>query len=254
MSQGEAIIRVKNLVKGFEYWAGRPDNLKSLLIDTMTGRAFKQDRTQITVLDDVSFEIYPGDFIGIMGKNGVGKSTLMRLITGIYEPSSGEIEVNGNIAPLISLGAGFSPDLSGYENIFMNAAILGYSREQALKQLDSIIEFSELGSRIQMPIKKYSSGMTVRLGFSIAAHLDAPILLLDEVLGVGDAGFREKSMAKIFDLHRSGRTVVLVSHSPDTVAQHCNRCILLSEGKKVFDGSAHEGAEEYKSMFRKRKK
>jgi ABC-type polysaccharide/polyol phosphate transport system ATPase subunit len=215
----------------------------------MKGETFGQKRTQISVLDGVSFDVYPGDFIGIMGRNGVGKSTLMRLISGIYEPTSGVIEVRGQVAPLISLGAGFSPELTGYENIFLNASILGFGRKRTLEALDSIIEFSEIAHNIHMPIKNYSSGMVVRLGFSIAAHLDAPILLLDEVLGVGDQGFAQKSMNKIFELHREGRTVVLVTHDPDTVARHCNRCVVLNAGKKIFDGPASEGAEVYRKLF-----
>lgn len=243
------IIVAKNLTKRFRYWAERPTNVKSFLIDFMKGKVFRPKRTQITVLDNVSFDIFPGDFVGIMGKNGAGKSTLMRLITGIYEPTHGSLAVQGKVAPLISLGAGFNPELSGYENIFLNASILGFSKEGTLASLQSIIEFSELGDHIHMPIKNYSSGMTVRLGFSIAAHLDAPILLLDEVLGVGDKGFAEKSMRKILSLHEAGRTVILVSHSPESVARHCNRCIVISGGKKVFDGNAQEGTDVYRKLF-----
>lgn len=245
----EPVIHVSNLVKRFRYWAERPDNLKSFLIEVMKGKAFRKKATEITVLDGVSFDVYPGDFIGIMGKNGAGKSTLMRLISGIYVPSEGKLEVRGQVAPLISLGAGFNPELSGHENIFLNASILGFGRKRTLASLQSIIDFSELGDRIHMPIKNYSSGMVVRLGFSIAAHLDAPILLLDEVLGVGDQGFAEKSMNKIFELHRSGRTIVLVTHSPDVVATHCNRCVVINAGKKVFDGAGAEGAEVYRQLF-----
>lgn len=249
MPSQEPLIHVNHLVKRFEFWSERPDNLKSLLVAAMKGKTFKQKRQQITVLDDISFDIYPGDFVGIMGRNGVGKSTLMRLISGIYEPTSGIIAVRGQVAPLISLGAGFNPELSGYENIFLNAAILGFGRKRTLDSLESIISFSELSEYIHMPIKNYSSGMVIRLGFSIAAHLDAPILLLDEVLGVGDQGFAQKSMNKIFELHKQGRTVILVSHSPDTVAKYCDRCIVISGGKKIFDGIAAEGAEVYRKLF-----
>jgi ABC-type polysaccharide/polyol phosphate transport system ATPase subunit len=250
MSQNqEAIIKVQNLVKRFKYWPERPDNLKSLLIAWMKGKALRSSSIEVSVLEGLDFEVFPGEFVGIMGKNGAGKSTLMRLITGIYEPTSGKIEVNGRVAPLISLGAGFNPELSGYENIFLNAAILGFGYQRTHELLQSIIDFSELGDRIHMPIKNYSSGMVVRLGFSIAAHLDAPILLLDEVLGVGDQGFAKKSMNKIFELHRAGRTVVLVTHAAQIVADHCNRCIVISAGKKVFDGPAKEGAKVYSDLF-----
>ncbi len=247
--QKHPVIIAEHLTKDFKFWAERPSNLKSFLNEVLKGKAFKAKKSTINVLKDVSFKIHQGDFVGIMGKNGAGKSTLMRLITGIYEPTSGQLSVQGQVAPLISLGAGFNPELSGLENIFLNASILGFGQKRTLETLSSIIEFSELGEHINAPIKNYSSGMVVRLGFSIAAHLDAPILLLDEVLGVGDQGFAEKSMKKILELHAEGRTVVLVSHSPVAVARHCNRCIVINAGKKVFDGSATEGAEVYRNLF-----
>ncbi len=254
MHQLEPIISVKNLEKHFIYWPERPNNLKSFLIEAMKGKAFKRNHTTISVLDGVSFDIMPGEFVGIMGRNGVGKSTLMRLITGIYEPSAGSIDVKGRIAPLIALGAGFNPELSGYENISLNAAILGFGKYKTEEALQSIIDFSELEEKIHMPIKNYSSGMTVRLGFSIAAHMDSEILLLDEVLGVGDEGFKKKSMDKIFEMHNAGKTIILVSHAPDTVRQHCTRAIVLDKGKKIFDGSQVEGSDLYKSLFSASKK
>ena len=245
----QPVISVKNLKKKFVFWAERPTNLKSFLVELMKGKVLRQTHTQVTVLDGVSFDIYPGEFVGLMGRNGAGKSTLMRLLSGIYEPTEGTLQINGVVAPLISLGAGFNPELTGYENIFLNAAILGFGRKRTVEALDSIIEFSELGEHIHRPIKNYSSGMVVRLGFSIASHLDAEILLLDEVLGVGDEGFMTKSLNKIHQLHAEGRTILLVTHSPAAIAQFCSRCIVINNGVKVFDGPAKEGAETYHQLF-----
>lgn len=242
-------IRVQDLTKRFVFWTERPDNLKAFLVALMKGKVLKRTEAEISVLNGVSFEIKKGEFVGIMGRNGAGKSTLMRLLSGIYEPTTGIIFVDGRVAPLISLGAGFNPELTGHENIFLNAAILGFGRKQTLAALNSIIEFSELGPHIHRPIKNYSSGMIVRLGFSIAAHLDAEILLLDEILGVGDAGFQSKSLAKIFDLHGQGRTILLVNHDPDTIEKFCTRCIVINDGKKIFDGGAKDGAETYRKLF-----
>jgi ABC-type polysaccharide/polyol phosphate transport system ATPase subunit len=249
-TKGIPVIEVKGLKKHFRYWAERPDNLKSFLVALMKGKMVKRQEAQITVLDGVDFEIHKGEFVGLMGRNGAGKSTLLRLLSGIYEPTEGSVKVRGNIAPLISLGAGFNPELTGYENIFLNAAVLGFGRQQTKDALESIIDFSELGDHIHRPIKNYSSGMVVRLGFSIAAHLAAEILLLDEILGVGDEGFQRKSLAKIFELHAQGRTVVLVNHSPDTIEQFCSRCIVINNGLKIFDGDAKQGAEVYRALFR----
>lgn len=201
------------------------------------------------VLDGVSFEIYPGEVVGIMGRNGAGKSTLFRLLTGIYRPDSGRIQVREKMAALIGLGAGFHGDLTGYENIFLNASVIGFSRAQITGVVDKIIEFSELGEHIHVPVKNYSSGMILRLGFSIASHVDAPVILLDEILGVGDEGFQRKSLAKILEMIRSGRTVILVTHDSEAVLKHCTRCIVLDGGKIVYGGEVAGGVATYKGLF-----
>lgn len=242
------VIRAKNIAKKFNYWSERPTSIKSILVEILRGKFQPGKKVQFTALDDVSFDIYPGDFIGIMGRNGAGKSTLMKLIAGIYTPTSGKIEVHGQIAPLIELGAGFHPDLSGYENIFLNASVLGFGRKATLEAIPKILDFAELGEKIYMPVKNYSSGMLVRLGFSIATHLTAPIILIDEVLAVGDAGFQEKSLNKIRSLHTEGRTLILVTHSPASVEKYCNRCIVIANQKKIFDGDAREGVEIYHKL------
>ena len=193
----QTVLQVKNVSKRFKYWSDRPTSLKTILVNLLRFNFDFGRRVPFLALDDISFEIKQGEFVGIMGKNGAGKSTLLKLICGIYQPTSGSIVVRDTIAPLIELGAGFHGDLSGYENIFLNAAILGFGRKATQEALPAIIEFAELGELIHMPIKNYSSGMLVRLGFSIAAHLAAPLILIDEILAVGDAGFQKKCLAKI---------------------------------------------------------
>jgi ABC-2 type transport system ATP-binding protein len=239
------MIEVNQISKSFEYWSDRPSSMKTVLVNALRGNFALGKRTRFTVLDNVSFEIRQGEFVGIMGRNGAGKSTLMKLISGIYAPTSGQIKVRAPIAPLIELGAGFHPDLSGYENIFLNAAILGFGRKVTNEALPDILAFSELGEFIHMPVKNYSSGMLVRLGFSIATHLTAPILLMDEVLAVGDAGFQAKSLNKITELHKKGSTIVFITHSPESVAAYCDRCIVVADHKKIYDGPAKEGAQVY---------
>lgn len=243
-------ISVHNISKQFSFWEDRPSDLKRLLIRLLKGQ-FKLGgaRRTFSVLQDVSFDIMPGEFVGIMGRNGAGKSTMLKLISGIYQPTHGTIDVAGKIAPLLELGAGFSSELSGYDNIFLNAAILGYGRAQTLQSIQAIIDFAELGEMIYLPVKKYSSGMMIRLGFAIAVHLDAPILLFDEVLAVGDAGFQEKCLNKIQSLHARGKTIVLVTHDADAVKRNCTRCILIENHKKVFDGNATLGAMRYLQGF-----
>ena len=239
----EAVIELRNVSKSFEYWADRPNSIKSMLAGSF-GRGSSK-ATYIEVLKNVSFQINAGDFVGIMGRNGAGKSTIMKLISGIYEPTSGDVLIKGPIAPLLELGAGFAEDLSGYDNIFLNAAILGYGAERTKMLLHSIIEFSELGERIHMPIRNYSSGMVVRLAFSIAVHLDAPILLFDEILAVGDAAFEKKCLDKVDAMFRAGHSIVLVTHDPEQVKRFCNRCIVIDNKSVAYDGPVEGGIQVY---------
>lgn len=244
------VIAVDGVSKRFQYWSDRPSSLKSILVDAARGKVGFGRRESFLALDSVSFDIYPGEFVGIMGRNGAGKSTLLKIISGIYSPTEGAVHVSGTIAPMIELGAGFHHELSGFENIFMNAAILGFGRKATHAAIPDILEFSELGDKIHMPTKNYSSGMLVRLGFSIAAHLAAPIMLIDEVLAVGDAGFQEKCLAKIHELHREGRTIVLITHDSEAIRKHCNRCIVIDQQRKVFDGSPDEATKIYLKSVR----
>jgi ABC-type polysaccharide/polyol phosphate transport system ATPase subunit len=245
----EPVIEVKNLTKSFDHWMDQPHSFKNMLTRLSKGNwhLFTSGK-QFTVLNDVSFDIFPGEFVGIMGRNGAGKSTLLKLISGIYSPTSGSIETRAVIAPLIELGAGFHPDLSGYENIFLNAAILGFGKKATESIIPEILEFSELGEQIHKPIRNYSSGMMARLGFSVAINLAAPVLLVDEILAVGDAGFQAKCLAQIDKMHREGRTIVLITHSPEAIEKHCSRCIVIENCEKVYDGNAKDGAEYYKKL------
>lgn len=240
-----SIIRLNHVDKRFQYWSDRPSSVKTILVQTLKGQLDFGQKKTFSALENVSFEIEAGEFVGIMGRNGAGKSTILKLICGIYHPTHGTIDVGAPIAPLIELGAGFHGDLSGYENIFLNAAILGFGRKATLEAVPKILEFSELGDKIHMPVKKYSSGMLVRLGFSVATHLAAPILLIDEVLAVGDAGFQEKCLKKIQDLHQEGRTIILVTHDSKAVKKHCSRCIVIANRVKSYDGPPEAGVEQY---------
>lgn len=242
-------IKVENISKNFRLWTDPPRSVKKLLIDLLLGRVNLGTRNHFCALKPLSFEIQKGEFVGIMGRNGAGKSTLLKLISGIYAPSSGTIEVHGRIAPLIELGAGFHGDLSGRENIYLNAAILGFGRAAAQAALPKIIEFSELGEFIDMPVRTYSSGMNVRLGFSTAVHLEAPILLLDEVLAVGDMGFQEKCLKKVQELHQEGRTIIFITHDASAVQSNCSRCIVIDHHEKVFDGDVERGVQLYTELF-----
>lgn len=245
MTHADCMIRAEKITKNFRYWQDRPESIKTILVDILRRRFKFGTRVEFTALQEISFEIRRGEFVGIMGRNGAGKSTLLKILAGIYSPSAGNIEIKGQLAPLIELGAGFNGELSGFENIFLNAAILGFGRKATTDAVPSILEFAELGDMIYMPVKNYSSGMLVRLGFAIATHLTAPIILVDEVLAVGDAGFQEKCIRKIHQLHGEGRTIILVTHSPEAVKQHCSRCIVLDKHRVVFDGSAEQGVNTY---------
>lgn len=198
-------------------------------------------------LREVSFEISKGEAIGLVGRNGAGKSTVLALIAGVLQPSQGGVTVNGRISPFLELGAGFHPELSGKENILLNGVLLGLSREAILKKMEEIIAFAELGDFIDQPIRVYSSGMIARLGFSVVAHLDPDILLIDEILAVGDAKFQKKCMDKMTAFKKKGVTIIFVSHSPNDISQICSRVIWFDNHTVKMEGDVEGVLQEYAS-------
>ena len=201
----------------------------------------------IWALKDVSFDIAQGEVVGIIGRNGAGKSTLLKILSQITEPSTGEVRVRGRVASLLEVGTGFHPELTGRENIFLNGAILGMTRAEIRRNFDEIVAFAEVEKFLDTPVKRYSSGMYVRLAFAVAAHLEPEILVVDEVLAVGDAAFRKKCMGKMGEVASLGRTVLLVSHNMGAIASLCDRGIVVDHGCVVFDGPAHSAVQAYNS-------
>lgn len=200
-------------------------------------------------VDNVSFLIESGDSVGVLGRNGAGKSTLLKLLTRIISPTKGTIKVDGTISCLLEVGAGFHHELSGFENIYLSGSILGMSRRQIKEKIDAIIDFSEVEKFIDEPVKYYSSGMYMRLAFSIGVHLDSDILVIDEALAVGDTRFQNKCLSKISDIRKSGKTIFFVSHSIDQVKSVCDTCIVMDNGKLVFKGDTYEAERIYNSTI-----
>ena len=209
---------------------------------------FANRSMQMWALRDVSFEVKEGEALGIVGHNGAGKTTILKILSSITTPTQGEITVRGRLAALVEVSSGFHPELTGRENIYLHGAMLGMRRSEIRRKLDSIIEFSGVGQYTDVPVKRYSSGMYVRLGFAIAAHLDPDILLLDEVLAVGDAAFQAKCLERIAQFRKDGRTVVFISHDLAAVYRLCDRALLLSHGQVLMDGSARSVVDEYQRM------
>jgi ABC-type polysaccharide/polyol phosphate transport system ATPase subunit len=237
-------IRVDGVSRRFRVHANEARSLKELFV--LRGRTEAQD---VQALDDVTVAVEPGEAVGLVGRNGSGKSTLLRLIAGIIKPTSGRVEVGGRIGSLLELGAGFHPDFSGRENVFLNGAIYGLRRAQIRERFDEIVAFAELEQAIDRPVRTYSSGMYMRLGFAIAAHLDADILLLDEVFAVGDEAFQRKCFGKVFEFKQRGGTIVFVSHDATQVERLCERAVLLREGRLEFDGPTHEAIVRYRKVL-----
>jgi len=232
-----AIIEVNHLTK--EYQLGHLTSIKETALNALKRLTFQavQERECFKALDDVNFHIEEGEVVGIIGHNGAGKSTLLKHLANISKPTKGEVIVRGSVAPLIEVGAGVNPELTGRENIFLNGAILGIPKKIIRQKLEEIIDFSELEQFIDTPVKRYSSGMTVKLGFSIATSMEADILIVDEVLAVGDLAFQRKCFDRMEDLiNRQGKTVLLVSHNIRQVERLCNRVLLFDHGKKIVDG------------------
>lgn len=213
----------------------------------LSGKSREVER--IWALRDVSFEVQPGEVVGIIGRNGAGKTTLLKILTRITDPTEGRAEVRGHIGSLLEVGTGFHPELTGRENIFLNGAVLGMSREMIKRKFDEIVDFSGVEKFLDTPVKRYSSGMRVRLAFAVAAHLDPEILLIDEVLAVGDAGFQKRCLGKMGDVAQSGRTVLFVSHNMAAVQNLCPRAVLLEIGSLVSDGASDYVIAEYVRSF-----
>lgn len=229
------VIVVDKVSKSFKLHHNRVESLKGRFVGIFKHR-WRQKTESFHALENVSFRVRRGDSLALMGSNGSGKSTLLQIIAGILRPSDGRVQVQGRVAPLIELGVGFNPELTGEENIYLNASLYGFRNHEIRERLAKIVEFSELGNFIDTPVKNYSSGMYMRLGFSVAVHLDPEILLADEILAVGDVSFQEKCQKKIADLQRSGMTLILVSHSLDQVSRFCTSFIRLDKGRMVERG------------------
>ena len=241
-------IRVSDVSMMFHMNSEKVDNLKEYIIRVLKR---KMQYTEFWALRDISFEVQPGERLGILGFNGAGKSTLLKVIAGVMKPTEGTVEISGVIAPLLELGAGFDMNYSGRENIFLYGATMGYSRKYIQERYDEILEFSELKDFIDAPVKNYSSGMRARLGFSIATAVEPDVLIIDEVLSVGDAKFRNKSEAKIKAMFDRGVTVLFVSHNTAQVRSLCNTAILLNDHRIIASGSADEVCDVYDTMVKK---
>lgn len=236
------IIHADNISMRYVMAYDRVKSIKEYLVQLVQG---KMKYEEFWALHNVSFEIQKGEVIGIIGKNGAGKSTLLKIISGILKPTSGSVEVHGTIVPMLELGSGFDHDLTGRENIFLNGAILGYSEEFLKAKFDEIVDFSELGKFIDVPLRNYSSGMLMRLAFSVATVVNPDVLIVDEILAVGDADFQEKSKARMLELMGGGTTVLFVSHSIEQIREMCDRVIWLEHGEVKMIGDTREICNQY---------
>jgi lipopolysaccharide transport system ATP-binding protein len=246
----ERIMTVSNISKKYELLSSNTQHetfLSVLLNSLKIGFSKKENKAkkEFWALKDINFSVNKGDRIGIIGHNGAGKSTLLKVFSQITTPTEGNIEVKGKVSSLLEVGTGFHPELTGRENLYLNGSILGMDRSEIENKFADIVQFSEIGDFLDTPVKKYSSGMYVRLAFAVAAHLDPDILIVDEVLAVGDMKFQQKCLGKMEDVSDEGKTVIYVSHSMNTVQQLCNRVIVMDHGKIIYDGNVDEGIKVY---------
>lgn len=244
-------IKVENVSVLFNLNNEKIDNLKEYFIKFVTR---KLHYNEFWALRDISFTVEKSDRVGILGFNGAGKSTLLKVVSGVLKPTKGNVEVHGVIAPMLELGAGFDMNYSGHENIYLYGATMGYPRKFIQERYDEIVKFSELEKFIDVPVKNYSSGMKARLGFAIASAVDPEVLILDEVLSVGDAKFRTKSEKKIVSMFDKGVTVLFVSHNTDQVRRICNKAIILDKGRLIAQGEVNEICDKYAELAAEKKK
>lgn len=239
------MIKVDNVSMRFNLGIEKNFSLKLFFINLFKPRKKKEKKPDFWALKDVSFEVKRGEVVGFIGSNGAGKSTMLKVIAGVMKPTKGKVEVHGNICPMIELGAGFDTDLTARENIFLNGAVLGYSKKFIEEKFDEIVEFSELKDFLDVPVRNFSSGMTARLAFSIATVVDPEILIVDEILSVGDMAFQAKSEAKMRSMIGGGTTVLYVSHSINSIKSICDKAVWLDHGKVIKMGPAEEICDEY---------
>lgn len=240
------VIRVENVTQRFRVIHDRPDSVRALF-----SKFFRHTSTyyDFDAVKNISLEIPEGQTLGLIGRNGSGKSTLLKIIAGVYQPTSGKVSVKGTLAPLIELGAGFHHELTGRENILLNGLLMGYSKREMLEREERIIEFAEIGDFIDAPVKQYSSGMYMRLAFAVATEIDPQILVIDEILAVGDSQFQQKCFDRIENFRCSGKTILLVSHAMPQIREHCDRAVYLEQGSIKADGSADEVVDAYQSTW-----
>lgn len=247
----KTVIEVKNVSKDFKLMHHKSTTLKGAFAGVLKKENKRPDEKVQHALKDISFEVKKGDFFGIVGRNGSGKSTLLKMLAGIYQPNKGHIRVDGKLVPFIELGVGFNSELTGRENVYLNGALLGFDQKQVAAMYKEIVEFAELEKFMDQKLKNYSSGMQVRLAFSLAIRADTDILLIDEVLAVGDADFQRKCFDYFKDLKKNKKTVVLVSHDMSAIREYCDRAILIENNKLVAEGKAEKIATLYSRMFTK---
>ena len=243
----ENIIEIKDLCKEYKMYHRKKDRLLEILLPKY------ENHTTFKAMDGFNLNVKKGEIVGILGRNGAGKSTLLKMITGVVVPTSGEIKVKGKISSLLELGTAFNPELTGYENIYQHGQIMGLTVEEVKAKEKEIIEFADIGEHLSQPVKTYSSGMFARLAFACAINVDPDILIVDEVLSVGDMAFQLKCFKKFEQFKKKGKTILFVTHSISDVLNNCNRAIILQHGEKIFDGDVKEGVEEYKKLITKMK-
>ena len=243
MSDTGIVIKITDLVKEYKMYTNKKDRLLEALLPNY------KKHSNFKAMDNLNLEIRKGEVLGILGKNGAGKSTLLKMITGVVSPTSGKLEVNGKISSLLELGAAFNPDLTGYENIYQHGQVMGLTDKEIKEKEKEIIDFADIGEHLSQPVKTYSSGMFARLAFACAINVDPDILIVDEVLSVGDMAFQLKCFKKFEQFKNNGKTIIFVTHNINDVMTNCNRVIILENGKKTFDGSVKDGVNRYKKII-----
>ena len=242
-NDSETVIKITNLVKEYKMFDKKIDRLAEVIIPKY------QKHHTFRAMNELNLEVRKGEVLGILGKNGAGKSTLLKMITGVVFPTSGEIQINGKISSLLELGAAFNMDLTGIQNIYQHGEVMGLTKEQIDEKKDDIIKFADIGDHIYQPVKTYSSGMFARLAFACAINVEPDILIVDEVLSVGDMAFQLKCFKKFEQFKKSGKTILFVTHNIADVMKNCTRTIIIDSGKKIFDGDVKEGVDKYKKLI-----